>query len=324
MKTPIQVNDELLISYLLDEVTGEQARQITEWRTAHAANERRFEQFRLIWDSSKNFKADAGIDAHASLQKVKQRAAKQKKTQKVLNMWANYGWLKMAAAILFFAGCAWLYFNRFANPQVQFETQTIVKTNTLPDGSIITLNKYSLLSHPKKFSSKQRDVELIKGEAFFKVAPDKAKPFIITAGKATIRVVGTSFNVNFKNGNIEVIVETGIVQVSLNGKMISLKPGEMVSVQKGTAILLKQANHDNLYNYYYSKEFVANNVSLSKLVKVLNEAYDSHIVIGRKDLNDKRIVVILKTNLSLNEILNLLSLTFNLEVEKKQNQIVLK
>ena len=324
MKTPIQVNDELLISYLLDEVTAKQARLVTEWRAADAANERRFEQFRLIWDSSKNFKADTGIDAQASLQKVKQRAAEQKNAQQVVNMRGNYRWLKMAAAILFFSGCAWLYFNRFANPQVQFETRTAVKTDTLSDGSYITLNKYALLSHPKSFNGKQRDVELIKGEAFFKVAPDKAKPFIITAGKATIRVVGTSFNVNFKNGNIEVIVETGIVQVSLNGKTVSLKPGEMVSVQKGSAILLKQSNNDNLYNYYYSREFVANNVPLSKLVKVLNEAYDCHIVIGRKDLNDKRIVAVLKTNRSLNEVLHLLSLTFNLEVERKQNQIVLK
>jgi transmembrane sensor len=280
MKTPIQVNDELLISYLLDEVTTEQARLVTEWRAADAANERRFEQFRLIWDSSKNFKADTGIDAQASLQKIKQRAAEQKNTQQVVNMRGNYRWLKMAAAILFFAGCAWLYFNRFANPQVQFETRTAVKTDTLPDGSIITLNKYALLSHPKKFSGKQRDVELIKGEAFFKVAPDKAKPFIITAGKTTIRVVGTSFNVNFKNGNI--------------------------------------------YNYYYSQEFVANNVPLSKLVKVLNEAYDSHIVIGRKELNEKRMVVILKTSHSLDEILRIIGFTLEIEVEKKQNQIILK
>jgi len=228
MKTPIQVNDELLISYLLDEVTTEQARLVTEWRAADAANERRFEQFRLIWDSSKNFKADINIDAQASLQKVKQRPAEQKGPQKVVSFWGNSGWLKIAASVLFFAGCAWLYFSRFANPQVQFETQTVVKTDTLPDGSTITLNKYAVLSHPKKFSGRQRDIELIKGEAFFKVTPDKAKPFIITAGKATIRVVGTSFNVNFKNGNIEVIVETGIVQVSLNGKTVSLKPGEMV------------------------------------------------------------------------------------------------
>jgi transmembrane sensor len=66
-------------------------------------------------------------------------------------------------------------------------------------------------------------------------------------------------------------------------------------------------------------------VPLSKLVKVLNEAYDSHIVIGRKDLNDKRIVAVLKTSRSLNEVLHLNnSLTFKIEVEKKQNQIVLK
>ncbi len=324
MKTPIQVNDELLISYLLDEVSAEQIQLIAEWRTADAENERRFEQFRLIWEHSKNFKADAGIDAQASLQKLKQRAAEQQSQRKVASMWSNYSWLKIAAAILFFAGCAWLYFNPFANPQVQFTTQAAVKTDTLTDGSIITLNKYAVLNHPQKFTGNQRNVELVKGEAFFKIAPNKAKPFIITAGKTNIRVVGTSFNVKFKGGNIEVIVETGIVQVSLNGKIVLLKPGEMISVKKGSTFLLKQKNYDSLYNYYYSREFVANNVPLPRLVKVLNEAYGSHIVIERKQLNDTRIVTVLKTDLSLDEILRLLSLSLNIEVEKKQDLIILK
>jgi transmembrane sensor len=324
MKTPIQINDDLLISYLLEEVSAEQAQQVTEWRAANADNERRFEQFRLIWDSSRNFKADTRIDAQASLQKLKQRAAESKVEKRVVSMWPNNGWLKAAAAMLVMAGCVWLYFNQFANRQVQLATQAFVKTDTLSDGSIITANKFTLFNYPQKFDGNERHVALVKGEAFFKIAPNKAKPFIITAGKTTIKVVGTSFNVNFNNGNIEVIVETGIVQVSLHGKMVLLNPGEMIAVKKESTFLLKQKNYDKLYNYYYSREFVANNVRLSRLVKVLNEAYDSHIAIQRKDLNDAKIVAVLKTDRSLNEVLKLLSLTLNFEVEKKQDQIILK
>jgi ferric-dicitrate binding protein FerR (iron transport regulator) len=325
MKTPLQINDELLIGCLLNEVSAEQAQQVAEWRAADTVNEQRYEQFRLIWESSKNFKADAGIDAQASLQSVKQKAAEQKMQHAaIVPIRKKIGWLSVAAATLLIAGSAWLYFTQFGNRQLQLETQAMVKTDTLPDGSVITLNKYALFNYPAKFTGNERKVALIKGEAFFNITHNKTRPFIITAGKTSIKVVGTSFNVNYRNGNMEVIVETGIVQVSMNGKSVLLKHGEMVSVKKGAVILLKEANHDSLYNYYYSKEFVANNVPLQRLVKVLNEAYDSHIVIGRQDLNNEKINATLRSDLSLDQILKLISLTLNIEIEKKQGLIILK
>jgi transmembrane sensor len=150
MKQPLHINDDLLISYLLKEVSEEQALQVEEWRAMDTANERRFEQFRLIWDSSKNFTADPDIDALASLQSVKQRAAEQKPQAKVVSL-HRYGWLKIAAVLLFIAGGSWLFVSKFMNAQVAFETQDMVKTDTLSDGSMITLNKYALLNYPKRF-----------------------------------------------------------------------------------------------------------------------------------------------------------------------------
>ena len=325
MKTPIQINDDLLISYLMNEVTAEQIQQVTKWRTADAANERRFAQFKLIWDSSKHFKADDGIDARLSLQKLKQRAAERKTSQvKVLSLYSNYSWLKIAAAVIFIAGCTWFYFNKFGSRQLQFETQTRVKTDTLPDGSMITLNKNTLFNCPAIFTGNDRSVALIKGEAFFNVAHNKAKPFIITAGSTIIKVVGTSFNVTNKNGVVAVIVATGIVQVNKNGSTVLLKPGEMVRIEPGTHKLTKTTNPDQLYDYYHSREFVANNVPLQRLVVVLNEAYNSHIIIQRKELKNLPLNTTFKTDDSLDDILNVISKTFKITVEKKPNQIILK
>ncbi|MDN5286490.1 MAG: hypothetical protein JWR38_2764 [Mucilaginibacter sp.] len=327
MKEPIHINDDLLISYLLQEVSAEQARAVTEWRAADAANEHRFNQFRLIWDSSKNFKADPDIDAYASLHKLKQRAAQQKMQQtKVVPLPNRYGWLKIAAAILFIAGGSWLYYNLFSDHQVRFETQEIVKTDTLPDGSRVTLNKYALLDYPQRFTGNQRNVTLVKGEAFFNITPNKAKPFIITTGKTTIRVVGTSFNVKNKNGLIEVIVETGIVQVTnnRNNALIELKPGEMALVTPQTGKIIKLKTPDNLYTYFRSDEFVFKNVTLYRLVQVLNEAYDSHIIIDKSISKNQIMTGSFKTSNSLDLILDVISTGLKIKVEKTQNQIILK
>ncbi|MEN0053783.1 MAG: FecR domain-containing protein [Mucilaginibacter sp.] len=321
MNKHLHINDELLISYLLKEVSAVQAREVEEWRAADTANEHRFEQFRLIWDSSKNFTADPDIDARASLQKVKQRAAMQR--SKVVPLYNRYNWLKIAAALMMIAGCAWLFI-KHNNRHVEFATQETVKSDTLSDGSVVTLNKYALLSYPHTFKGSQRNVDLLKGEAFFSVTPNKAKPFIISTGNTTIRVVGTSFNVKNKNGAVEVIVETGIVQVSQGQYTVSLHPGEMALIQAHMNKPVKANSPDHLYNYYRSKEFVADNVPLYRMVEVLNEAYGSHITIERKELNKLPLNTTFKTDDSLDDILKVISHTFKITIEQHNNHIILK
>ena len=87
---------------------------------------------------------------------------------------------------------------------------------------------------------------------------------------------------------------------------------------------VKEAVSDKLYNYYRSKEFVCDETPLWKLVQVLNEAYDSKIIIGRKELNEKRITTTFY-NESLEKILEIIHLTFDITVIKKEDgQIILQ
>lgn len=316
----MEMNDDLLISYLLGEGTPEERKQIEEWKGENPSHQHRFEQFRLIWEHSSKLGFEGEIDAQTSLKRLKEKAARQKNRQpKVVQM--GY-WFKIAAAVFLVAGGAWFYINQFSTAEVRFLTQEIVKADTLSDGSVVTLNRNSLLQYPEKFSGKQRQVWLTKGEAFFKVSPDKAKPFLIHTGSTLIRVVGTSFNVKNKGGAVEVIVETGVVEVSRNGTVVSLHPGEKVLVKQNSAQLHKENNPDQLYNYYRSKVFIADDTPLWRMVQVLNEAYDSHIVIGRKELNDLPLNTTFK-NESLDHILTVISRTFRIRMERKHNQIIL-
>ena len=85
---------------------------------------------------------------------------------------------------------------------------------SLPDGSKIYLNRNSEFSYRKNFGKHGRNVKLT-GEAFFEISPDVSKPFIIDAGKAKVKVVGTSFNVitNNRESAVEVFVKTGKVML---------------------------------------------------------------------------------------------------------------
>ncbi|MCK9504638.1 MAG: FecR domain-containing protein [Porticoccaceae bacterium] len=87
------------------------------------------------------------------------------------------------------------------------------KTFSLPDGSIITLNTDSKVR--VDYSNAARNLELVKGEAYFNVAKDKDRPFNVAVAGKKIRAVGTAFNIYLKpSGGVEVTVSEGIVSLT--------------------------------------------------------------------------------------------------------------
>jgi ferric-dicitrate binding protein FerR (iron transport regulator) len=201
-------------------------------------------------------------------------------------------------------------------------TNDLVIADSLPDGSMVTLNKHSQVSFPEKFSNDKRVLQL-SGEAFFKVKPDKKKPFEVHTNNVTITVVGTSFNVRSRGDTTEIIVETGLVEVATEKQTILLRPGQKAITGFNEAILQKQANTDQLYNYYRSKKFVCENTPLWKLVDKLNEAYDVQIIFGNSAARNLPLTTTFD-NEPFDKILNILSTTFNISVVKEKGQIILR
>jgi transmembrane sensor len=82
---------------------------------------------------------------------------------------------------------------------------------TLPDGSIVELNARSRIS--LDFSERERDVDLREGQALFRVAPNKGRPFVVTAGPTRVRAIGTQFDVDRKRTATIVTVLEGRVAI---------------------------------------------------------------------------------------------------------------
>ena len=86
---------------------------------------------------------------------------------------------------------------------------------------------------------------------------------------------------------------------------------------------VKQQVTDELYNYYRTKEFVCNNTPLWRLADVLGEAYGVHIIITDERLRSLPLTTVFK-NESLDNILLVISETFNIKVEREGNTIYFK
>jgi ferric-dicitrate binding protein FerR (iron transport regulator) len=314
--------DDLLIKYLLGEATAAEKEEVEAWLAAAAENQAYFAQFRTVWDQSKTLAANEAVDVNAAWQLFQKRIHTPSKSATPLFL---SGWWRVAALVLLVAGISLIVYVGLKEepvPVLTAQTGNAVRKDTLPDGSVITLNKNSSLTYPERFTKDTRTVAL-KGEAFFRVTPDKNKPFIITVNDVQIKVIGTSFNVRSENGLTEVIVATGVVQVQKGNTEVALRPNEKVVVRRQDSVITKEEETAQLYQYYESREFVCDNTPLWKLVAVLNKAYDTTIVIGRPELRNLPLTTTFP-NESLDRILQIISLTFNIEVETKGTSIILK
>lgn len=286
------MNDELLIKFLLKETSEEENIAVTQWLADDEGNLASFTQFSKIWEASKKLGAVSRVDENIAWNKFQEKASAlpkekisphfTKETATVIPLKetrSNYSWLKIAAIFVLAVG-SWLLYNTFKpSSYTELAAGNEVNTTVLPDGSSITLNKKSLLSYASNFKN-NRSIHLDSGDVFFNVAHDKTKPFVIKTDQVSVEVVGTSFNVKHLNKQTEVIVETGIVKVTLGTEEIKLTKGEKVVISSNSKKLLKIENTDQLYNYYRSRQFEINNTPLWKVAEVLTEAYGKKITVA--------------------------------------------
>lgn len=157
-------------------------------------------------------------------------------------------------------------------------------TSILPDGTKISLNAESQLIIDPTYGINKRKVHLV-GEAFFDVAPDKSKPFIIKTGKVETKVLGTSFNIrSFVNeDNIEILVVSGEVSVSDTlGNSILLNPNELLEYDYRNS-MIKMTIHKNLIPYIGWKDGILafEDDEFKQVIDKIEQWYDVKIIMEK-------------------------------------------
>ncbi|MES2809822.1 MAG: FecR domain-containing protein [Bacteroidota bacterium] len=316
--------DELLAKYMLGEATPQEIQLIDEWVKASPVNQKYFNHFKQIWDAAGTLKTESNLDVDASWMEFKQMAKNPQSQGKARRV--NIRWFQVAAMLLLTVTAVGVLYQMFKPGPPQMLTSravNVTETNTLADGSVITLNKNSMITYPDKFDGDRREITLNKGEAFFDIAPNKAKPFLIHINDAVVKVVGTSFNIKTTDTGTHVIVETGVVQVIKQKVTIRLKPTETADIDRRTGSVKKGVVTDKLYNYYRTKQLVADNTPLWRVVQILNQAYNANIVIADKRTANRPLSTTLVIG-SLEENLYIINKTLNLQTVYKGGKIIIQ
>lgn len=138
----------------------------------------------------------------------------------------------------------------------------------LSDGTRVWLNSASSITYPAVFTGNERTISLT-GEVYFEVFKDKSRPFIVTAEKEQIKVLGTKFNINAYSN--ESGIKTSLLEGSVSIANTVLKPGEAFingSVTK-TDITQDIAWKNNLFNF--------DNKRLEEVMRQLERWYDIEV-----------------------------------------------
>ncbi len=320
------IPDELLVKMMLGEASEDEQLVVKHWLAEKPENRRYFEHFQTIWQTSRTLADHSTVDEEAAWQRFKKRTEAQGRVIPLNTSQGMFKWWSVAAAILIVAGAAWLFYQPdklSGAEQISVRTTGETRKDTLPDGSVVTLNKNSSIAYNEAFTDADTREVTLNGEAFFEVAPDKSKPFKIHVNEVTVTVLGTSFNIKSTDKKTEVVVETGLVQVENTAKTVKARPQEIVTVTKGQNDLVKEKVTDEFYNYYRTHQLVCRQTPLHELVDVLNEVYQADIVIENPAIRNKEINTVFD-NMPLNQVLNIISETLNISVVQQNQRIILK
>lgn len=171
---------------------------------------------------------------------------------------------------------------------------------SLPDSSSIYVNSGSSVSYPIRFTKKERYVEL-DGEAFFEVAKDPKRPFIVHTDFFDVNVLGTSFNVkSYPEDSLAIVsLVSGKIEFSINDSMDKyiLSPNEQATISKTTGkIEIQTVNTDYTTGWKDGKlSFFKTN--FKAICKMLERRYGYNIIIRNPELYD----IILTGSFSNNE-----------------------
>ena len=207
-----------------------------------------------------------------------------------------------AAGVLVLTG-GWFLAARMAGHEEYSNPEAAARRVELHDGSFVHLNTGSELR--VDFSAGERRVRLQSGEAYFEVAHDASRPFVVVAGGVVVRAIGTAFNVRLASANVEVLVEEGRVEVApvvvapvAAGAPVVAAPqlgaGERTRVPRADAIVPPQIERVERRELraalaWHRQSVILTDIALEEVIARFNRRNEVQLVLADAELRGRRV-----------------------------------
>jgi transmembrane sensor len=313
--------DEQIAKFLAGESSPEETSRLQQWLAESSDNQLYFSQMQQAWKKSSPTPLARPLDIEQALARTKQKI-KHSGASGSARLVPMY-WLAIAAGLVLVLGAIWFIGRDNAMPMEAVAATDIPAQKMLSDGSAVSVNQYSSLN--AQFSARQRKVSL-KGEAYFAVAPNPDRPFVVEVKEVAVTVLGTKFNVDNRSNATQVIVsvDEGKVKVQSAGNEKILIAGDQAIIDlKSGQINLRQTQPTENVTAWASKKFVYEDTPLSKVIPELEKVYQVKINLSNPALENCRLHVRFEQE-SIEHIMLVIAETFSLKLRVINGQFYLE
>lgn len=318
-----------IISHLDGDIRPEEQQEILVWMNQSEENARYYAEIKDIWEATQaNFNVIAGTEQEWKEFVGKVDLSKKTKNHKIGNDWRRF--LSIAAVLMLgvFIGVTVVKILPAKNEPLFCSASApkgSISQMLLPDSTVIFLNAGSEIKYSVDLVSSKREV-FLKGEAWFKVARDRKRPFVVHTGFYDVQVLGTEFNVKAYDSDlrIETTLEEGSVQILSTEKFrmagqITLNPGEQMVYNKGNNNFQVKSVDAHLFSSWKENKLEFIKMSLRELLVLLERKYGVNIEVVNPEILDYHYSGTIK-NESILDVMNILehtlALKYNIEDQK--------
>ena len=195
----------------------------------------------------------------------------------------------------------------------------------LSDGTKVWINSESSLSFYSSFSEDKRLVKLT-GEAFFEVAKDRQRPFIVETPECKVRVLGTKFNVKAYSdeGYTYTTLNEGKVDVLLSNQKTQLLPNQQLRINNETNETDKKQVNASLYSAWKEGRWLFKDERLEDILVSLARWYDLLVSFLDEDLKDRRFSISIDRYEDIHLLFKQMELTNRVKFYLSDKEIVVK
>ncbi len=337
---------ELIHRYILGECSEDEHRTVEQWMDEARANRKVVTDLQEIWRLAPG--EDFQVNAKGAWEQFRQNhieqdasAVKKLKHKRPSRNMSWKGVLYRAAAVILIAALtgflSWQYMPH-PHPQEQQTALAMQKLATkrgnvaqvtFSDGTIVTLNAAGTLRFPKVFKGPKREVYL-NGEAFFKVAHEQDRPFIVHTSNGAVKVLGTQFDVQAWKGDKRSVVgvKQGKVAVFPSDSLAKKSPhifltnGQAVTIEKGHLGPVRKVDMAYLM-LWRSGGMYFNDTPFADVAKRIERRFDVQVKIQNPDLKDVPFTGTFK-DAGLNEVLKVVDASMGIHYTRKDSTIVFR
>ena len=302
--------DQVIAKYILGKESSDELDQLEVWKSEAQENLESLKAMQALWKDSDVLLDYQEFDTEAGLARFENSIAVESKQPKAKVRTLNWKVMSsIAASLVVLLSAVFLMNDNDISTITPYTASEQVQEINLTDGTVVQLDQDSHIEYVNSDESQIFDLE---GRAYFDVAKQNNRSFIINTNQGTVRVVGTRFVVNTSDDITTVTVEEGIVVYSINDKKYRLTEGNKL-VHNATGIKVTDVNNDNLISWV-DNSLVFKNVKVKSVLSDLEDHFNVSITKSKsKAINYKCNISSSFKNQTFENILEELSVTIGLE-----------